>query len=400
MDGSFYQKLKDMKMKNNILILIVLSILAFACDEEPIGQQPIDPEAPAPVTDVKVENTPGGAIITYSVPEDEDLLYVKALYSRKENEISEAKSSMYSAELVIEGYGDTNEHEVTLIAVDRSRNESQPVRTKIKPLTPSVLNIASTLALSEDFGGVTATWTNEERAEIVVVLLKEDDNKDYIEEKIAYTTFVEGKMSLRGLDTIPGNFGVYIQDRWENKSEVLYSTITPLYETQFDNTKFKELSLPGDFGSAWGWTMPRLWDGNLNSGFHTANGTGVWPHWFTFDLGQMGKISRVIKYQRKGFEYANGSIKDWEVWGAAELDPTGNWDSWIKLIDCKGIKPSGLPIGQTTGEDLEWAHAGEEFIGDPSNPPVRYIRIKVTENWSGSDFLHCMEMHFYGDNRY
>lgn len=389
-----------MKMNKNILALFILAIIAFACEEEPVGQQPLDAEAPGSISNVKVENTPGGAIITYDLPADEDLLYVKCVYSRTEDETNEAKSSMYSAELVIEGFGDTNEHQVTLIAVDRSRNESEPVTTTIKPLPPPVLTIGETLMLEADFGGVTANWENSDQAEIVVVLLKEDENEEYIEEKIAYTTLIEGKMSLRGLDTIPGNFGVYVQDRWENKSEIVYATVTPLYETQFDPARFKELSLPGDFGSAWGWVMPRLWDGDINTGFHTENGTGIWPHFFTFDMGQTGKISRVIKYQRRGYEYTNGSLRNWEVWGAAELDPSGSWDSWTKLIDCKGIKPSGLPLGQTTAEDLEWAHAGEEFPGDLSNPPVRYIRIKVTENWSGTDFLHCMEMHFFGDNRY
>lgn len=42
---------------------------------------------------------------------------------------------------------------------------------------------------------------------------------------------------------------------------------------------------------------------------------------------------------------------------------------------------------------------GEEFLNSPENPRVRYIRILVTENWSGGDFLHISEIEVFGDNR-
>ena len=76
-------------------MLIILGFIAFACNEEPIGQQPIDNVPPGPISNVKVENTPGGAILTYSLPQDEDLLYVKAVYSLKDGVMSEARSSLY-----------------------------------------------------------------------------------------------------------------------------------------------------------------------------------------------------------------------------------------------------------------------------------------------------------------
>jgi len=382
-------------------MLIVLVVVAFGCKQEPIGQQPIDNIPPGPVSNVKVENTPGGAIFTFTLPTDEDLLYVKAVYSLREGVMSEARSSLYKDTLKIEGFGDTTERQVKLIAVDRSRNESPAVISTVTPLEPPVTTIGKTLNLIADFGGVHSYWTNLTRAEVSVVILKEDKNKEDVPIQTFYSTMVNGESAQRGMDTIPAKFGIFVQDRWENRSEIKYFTLTPIFETKFDRLKFKEVDLPNDESSAWGWVMSNMWDGIIgDQGFHTAQGTGRWPHSFTIDLGVTGKISRLIEFQRQGgWEYQHGNVKKMEVWGCTILDPTGNWASWTKLMNCVSIKPSGLPLGQISAEDKAWADSGEEFINSPLNPRVRYIRIKVTENWSGGDFLHISELQFYGNNR-
>lgn len=388
-------------MKNQILIMLFLGFIIFSCEEEPIGQIPLDNVPPGPVSNVQVENISGGAILTYTLPEDEDLLYVKGVYSLKEGMESEVKSSLYTDTLKIRGFGDTSPREVRLYAVDRSKNTSESVTVTVEPLTPPVLKIGETLKLVADFGGVAAYWENPERAEISVAILKKDENDEYVPLETFYSSMKEGTGAARGMDTLQGYFGIYVQDRWENQSEIKYDTLTPLFETQFDRLKFSNAHLPGDMPSAWGWVEQNLWDGNPNSGFHTANGSGVWPQSITIDLGQTGKISRVKVWQRPDtWLYQHGNVKHFEVWGAAELDASGSWDSWTMLMDCQGIKPSGLPLGEFSAEDQAWAMAGEEFINSPENPPVRYIRLKVLETWSGGDFFHMMEIEVYGDNRY
>jgi hypothetical protein len=389
-------------MKQNLILLIVLlGIITFACKEEPIGQQPTDNVPPGAVTNVKVQNIPGGAILTYKVPTDEDLLYVTAAYTRKDGVVSEARASMYTDTLKVVGFGDTQPREVSLVAVDRSRNKSAAVNVTINPLVPDVNTIGKTLNMVADFGGVHAYWTNQNRAEISVVVLKEDKNKEYVPIETFYSTMVDGEGAKRGMDTIPGNFAVYVQDRWENRSETVKFTLKPIYETKFDRLKFREVVLPNDEKTAWGWVMPRVWDNIIgDQGFHTGNGTGRWPHAFTIDLGITGKLSRVIEWQRQGSYYYNhGNMKVFEIYGCQVLDPTGNWASWTKLMTCNSIKPSGLPLGQVSAEDKAWANAGEEFINSPMNPKVRYIRIKCLQTWSNGDFLHVSELQFYGDNR-
>ncbi len=388
-------------MKNSFILLFVFGIFMSACSDEPIGQQPNESVPPGPISNVKVDNTPGGAILTYTLPTDEDLLYVKAVYSLKDGVMSESRASLYSDTLKVAGFGDTLPREVTLIAVDRSRNESVPVKATINPLVPSVTTIATTMSLVSDFGGVHAFWTNPTRAEVSVVILKEDNNKEFVPIQTFYSTMAAGDGAKRGMDTIPAKFGIYIQDRWSNRSEIKYFTLTPIYETKFDRTKFRAVSLPGDEPSAWGWVLTNAWDGTIgDQGYHTGNGTGRWPHAFTIDLGVTGKVSRLIEFQRQGsWIYMHGNLKKFEVYGSATLDASGSWGSWTLLMTCNSIKPSGLPTGQVSAEDKTWAAAGEEFLNLPTNPKVRYIRIKALQSWSDGDFLHLSELQFFGDNR-
>jgi hypothetical protein len=388
-------------MKHTIfLFAIALAVFLYSCDEEPIGQEPVDSVAPGVVSEVKVENTPGGAILTYKLPGDEDLLYVKAEYVLKEGVKSEVKASLYTDTLKIEGFGSTEARKVYLYAVDRSKNESDPVETTIQPMEPPVATIGNTLRMIKDFGGVHLYWDNPDKAEISVVVTVKDHNQEYVPIDVFYSSMINGDAASRGLDTIPYDFGFFVQDRWNNQSEVKYETITPLFEKQFDRLNFKPVELPNDEPAGYGWVLQNMWDGIIgDQGFHTVS-HGVWPQSITIDLGVTGKISRIKEYQRQGdWIYRHGNLKHFEVWGAAELDPSGNWDSWTRLMDCYSVKPSGLPLGQYSAEDVTWAASGEEFLNSPENPPVRYIRIFALENWSGGDFFHMSELEVFGDFR-
>jgi hypothetical protein len=393
-----------MKLKYLIISILMTFVAGFySCKEEPVGQQPVDSEAPGTVSDVKVKNTPGGAILTYTLPGDEDLLYVKAVYSRKSGEISESRSSLYTDTLKVEGFGDMQEREVKLIAVDRSRNESPAVSVKINPLEPVVTTIGKSLNLIADFGGVHAYWDNPTRAEVSVTVLLEDSNQEYVPLETFYSSMIDGQGTVRGMDTISAKFGIFVRDYWGNTSEVKYYEYTPIYETLFDRLKFRDASLPNDgphYGG--GWVLPNIWNGikGADEGYSSGGGSGIWPQSITVDLGVTGQISRVRLYQRMGsYTFAEGNPRLFEVWGCENLDISGSWDSWTKLMDCESIKPSGLALGQNSNEDETVAREGEDFVNSPSNPKVRYIRLKVLRTWAGGDNFQICEIEVFGDNR-
>lgn len=384
-------------MKKNIFLFLCTVLFFIACSEEKRPDIILNTVPPKPVTDVQVTNIPGGAILKYKLPDDEDLLYIKAIYSLKSGIKSEVRASLYSDTLKIQGFGNEDEHEVEILAVDRSKNESTPVKVKINPLEAPVNSIGKTLRLITDFGGVHAFWENPERAEISIVLEKEDNNKELVPIDVFYSTVIEGDGASRGMDTIPANFRVYVQDRWENKSSVLDTTLTPLYEIQFDRSKFRAMTVEGDEPAAWGWVLQNLFDGNTGTGFHTAQGGGRWPQWVTFDMGVKGQISRIKVWQRQDdWQFRHGNLKHFEIWGTNDAQHLDDWSVWTRMIDCVSIKPSGLPAGTLSDEDKAKVAAGEEFVCLPSMPQVRYLRLKALENWAGGDFFHIMELQVFG----
>lgn len=392
-------------MKNRIISsVIALGFVVLSCSESPIGQQPTDATPPGPVSDVVVENIPGGAILKYTLPEDEDLLCVKALYHLK-NGLAEAKSSLYNDTLKVLGFGDTEPREVTIITVDRSRNESVPVKVIVTPEEAPVVSIGKTLDLIQDFGGVQGQWKNPNRDEVTIHILRQDEYEDYQPLETFYTTVEKGKGATRGLDTIPANFGIYAKDRWGNVSPTIYKKLTPLYETSFDKSKWRDAKLSNDIGEGVGWGVGRIWDNiygkGQDNGFSSPGGTGIWPQSITIDLGVLGKISRVQLFQRgDAYIFGEGNLKSFEVYGAAKYDATGNWDSWSLLGTFESIKPSGLPLGQHSTEDDNVAlYAGEDFIMPLDIPAVRWIRIKVLKTWAGGDNFQIGELFVFGDNR-
>jgi hypothetical protein len=329
---------------------------------------------------------------------------VKALYTRNGIAV-ETKASIYADSLLIEGFGDTQPQEVKLIAVDYSRNESAPVKQIITPLEPPIFHIGESLDLLPNYGGVNVYWENINRHNIAVVLLVKDHNDEYIPAETFYSA-TTGAGGMYNLDTIPYDFGVYARDRWGNTTPTKLFTLTPLYETIFDRMLFRDAHLPNDIGWSvnYTWGVEQMWNGIVanNSGYSSATGSGGLPHIVTIDLGVTAKVSRVRVYQRCGnnYEFAEGNVRNFEIFGCqAPIDMSGNWDSWTSLGVFESVKPSGLPFGQNTAEDIERARTGEDFFFSPSNPPVRYIRISVSRTWAGGDNFQICELEFFGDNR-
>ena len=415
-------------MKSSCLFCLLISvinifmlILFHACNEEPIGMQPMDSTPPGPVSDVTWKPIPGGAVFKYTLPDDEDLLYVKAVYYLTGDVERETIASLYADSLVIVGFGDTNEHLVNLIAVDRSRNESTPYPETIKPDTPDVLSIAETLELEPDFGGVRASWNNPNRAEVSINVLFKDHNDEFVPLESFYTSRLDGEGYVRGMDTISADFIVYVQDKWNNKSLEKKYTHKPLYETLFDRQKFSRTARTHDAVEFPGYYMSLMWDGRYTEDycFSTQDGRPeTWPHAATMDMGITGKISRIRLYQRingvQAWIFDIGNVRKFRVYGSANLadlevdilaeEWSEKWEEAFKdvplLMDCEYIKPSGLPRGQLSDEDVFVAYNGMDFTCPPGKPPVRYLRFVVTEVWSGGTNFQIGEIEIFGDNRY
>ena len=93
-------------MKRHIFNTFILGFAIASCTDPFMGQTATDHVAPGPIKNAKVINLEGSALITYDLPEDEDLLYIKATYQRNKDVIAQNKASVYTDTLTIVGLGD------------------------------------------------------------------------------------------------------------------------------------------------------------------------------------------------------------------------------------------------------------------------------------------------------
>src|SRR3546814_8332243 len=87
---------------------------------------------PVKVSNVEVENLPGGAKISYTLPTSENILYIKAIYEIRDGVEQEVKSSYYNRSLLIEGFPDTQEYDVKLYTVSHGEVESEPLTVQVR----------------------------------------------------------------------------------------------------------------------------------------------------------------------------------------------------------------------------------------------------------------------------
>jgi hypothetical protein len=397
----------------NFLILGYFALLS-SCEEDVRGPLTKDPNPPGLVSEVTVTNLPGGARISYAVPDDEDALLVEASYTLDNGKQVTAKSSVFKNFVIVEGLRKVRPQDVELVSVDRSNNRSEPVRVSITPETAPVDKLFASFELVEDFGGVRLKYNNADKipAELLLYAADEDGNLIYRQ-----STFIaDGQRShhtFRGFDPVATRFGAAAIDRWDNVTEIFEAERTPLNEVILELENFKDVFLTGDEKDAFGWTKSNLWNGSIDgSGFHTAQGLpgAIVPpytegnHMFTVDLGVVAKLSRFKFWQRQGDGgccgvYSHGNPRYFEVWGIAEIpaDNGASLEGWTRLVENgEVVKPSGAPIGSNSAEDLAQAASGEEFEFPIDAPPIRYVRFVNIESWSTGKFMHIMELNFWG----
>ncbi|HEX5552925.1 MAG TPA: DUF5000 domain-containing lipoprotein [Chitinophagaceae bacterium] len=391
-------------MKKLLCFIAVLISVAcwYGCKKETNAY--IDAKAPAPmqVSGLKVVNTPGGAIITYKIPQDPNLSYVKAEYEIQPGVFREAKSSYYTDTLAIVGYGDTQVHEVKIYSVGKNAKQSTPVSINVQPLTPPVNSVFTTLTLTTTFGGVFITFQDSTQADLAITVIMDSTGLGtWAPVTTYYTAQLAGSFAARGLDTIRKKFGVYIRDHWNNISDTLFETLSPLYEQLIPKNLFKVYPLLNDSWKSLNgnYKIQNLWNDIVNGHediFATADYNKL-PQWFTIDLGENVVLSRMKLFQRLPYPFNAVWVKEFEIWGSNQPDPDGSWDSWQLLGGPFPFrKPSGKPGFDYTADDLDYVAQGEDFIFPAGIPAVRYLRFKLLDTYGGVGKYQFGELTFWG----
>jgi hypothetical protein len=187
-----------------------------------------DKTAPGPVDKVTWDPTPGGVVFHYTLPTDEDLMCVKAVYTDDNGKLWEVRASWYAESLTITGFGNTEPKSIKLIAVDNSNNESVPVEWIVTPGEPNIFAIAESVEILPYFGGVQFLWDNPTRKDIAVEMYIKDFTNTYVPCDVFYSNAERGSgINFSGLESVPTDFAIYVRDRWGNKSPVKYFRETP-----------------------------------------------------------------------------------------------------------------------------------------------------------------------------
>lgn len=392
-------------------MLLLVSIFLGSCKEEGrIDFIDDTTSSPGQVTNVTVENRPGGAVLKYTLPVDKNLLYVRAEYEIQPGVIRETKSSYFKDSLVLSGFGSPDTYDVKLYSVGKNEKESAPYIVQIQPMTAPVQ--LTTKTFRDAFGGVAIDFENPEEANLAIVLMADTGNLGYMSELITYyTASPKGTFTYRGvdgLDPVEQEFAVYIRDRWGNLSDTLTANVTPWFEEFIPKSTWNPYALPGDIPPInSGYPVTRIWDENYDAdGFHGVE-TQMLPHNITWDLGRTVKLSRLKYWPRKheADRWNRAHAKVFEIWGSVSPNPTGELDdSWIPLGRFESLKPSG-PGPQVTQEDIAFAEEGIEFEFAVSDfapepfTPVRYIRFRTISTYANVAFstVHILELSFWGE---
>ncbi len=410
-------------MNTKCFFIAILFVVAMACSEKELVPISKGLGKPGVVSNVKVSAISGGANISYTLPDQEDILGVKAVYELQNGQTREVFSSFYQTNLTVKGYNDIKPHSVKLYAFNRAQELSDPVEITFTPLKSALEKVIESFSFIADFGGVKFMWKNEDKESLDFEFLGENTNGKLSSIKIIASEVKDASDFLRGFDTTPHRFAAIVSDRWGNVSDTLFPVqklITPLFEEQLDYKKIEilnnnqipstaALTYPFENDVRWdytGWASGNsaysMFDGNKNTWSHTYNGT-VPGAAFTVDLHCVMKLSRLHTIQRDynytARVYNQGNIDDFEVWGALQKPVMdGKWAEagWIKLGTYKTIKPSGTPLGTVTDEDLSVAANGHDFPFDIGLTSVRYIRLKVNHTFGSVSNCYFAEVSFFG----
>jgi hypothetical protein len=382
--------------------VLLTAILFFSCaEEERITYYNPDAPAPAaldPVT-VSVKNLPGKSVVKYQTPDDENLLYVKAVYESAPGVIREAKASVFIDTLLLEGFNAAGDYPVELVCVGKNEKPSDAISITVSPLTPPVIEAFPSLSLNAVFGGVSGSYQNLYDSELKVSLLADTTGTGNYELLRSFVSNgLRPEFMYLGMESKETRFAAYLQDRWGNRSDMFYDTLTPMFEREIDKETWEwySPSLPSDCqtyaeGNSVLYGTSNMWDNENPMDWKSGTvGYGILPFTTTIKLGARVTLSHITLYAARMWPmaYSGQAPKVFEVYGSDRDYPGddlfgGDWNLLGQFI-------STIPSGNATPTQADKDHAVDdgdvyfflptETIPDPYLP-TRFVRIRFIETW-------------------
>ena len=388
--------------------LLFLTILIFAinsCSKQDDG----DTTPPSVLTVDSVIPTNGGGIISYTLPNDDDILYVSAEYTNSNGVDVSRASSSYNNSIEIDGLNQTTALTITLYVVDENYNQSAPIYVELVPLESFIYLVQESIEVNTDLGGFRITWENIQSKTVYVFVHINNGIEEEI--RILSSNNSSESIAVRGLPSEEITISTRIEDFDENSTTLEEKgTLTPLFEQVIDKSTWTLVASQSVNGNAWEGASVNFWDDvidttNNNSDnsyfmiWRDLNGGSLnWPLDLVIDLNKNVKVTRFTVWQRAywyngpsdiPYYFQEENMKSFTIYASNDAQV---WEE-LGQFDIGDPRDSEGNIPQSA---LDSAANGHEFELDEVSESFRYLKFSVTSNYGSEAYVNGSEITMYG----
>ncbi len=373
------------RMGNQLLIFCLVFFNIFCNNQDDSGLHPDSvgyqkDTVVGLVSNIKVRNAPGKAIIKFTPP-DSGALYVKAVYRLSNGEQRSVIANLYEDSLVLEGFSDTKKHEIKVYSINRSGVISSPQIVVVQPEAAPLNRVFNSLKVDNYFGGYRLTAENVFEDVIGIIVIQKGGSGSYTNEgdKSVYSSQDSIVSVVNDLD--PANtyqFGFYVIDQYGNTSDTMFKEINPIKESQIDRSSWNIVDVD-DVQSGYGGEglVAHLIDGDPNTYWLTTWEFPVpHPHYVAIDMEEEQLISGFKIVARR--DQLKGNPKNVTFMLSNDGE---HWEFKESFV---------LPFNNSDGDLLETT----VHLSNAVN--ARYFKFVVDKSVENTDFTHVSEVYALG----
>ncbi len=418
-------------MKTKYILYILTIAFLFSCTED--GRFAISEGSNTPPDPPKLINyrpLPGGVMLFYEIPENEDMLTVDAELIAANGKRVWFSASYFVDSLAVYGFAEAKEYEFQLYATNRAGIRSIAVPVKVTPLESALPQVTANIKVKPAVRSFLLDWENElmQMLNVFVDFSYTRNGTTQSFTRVFSSGKPEERQFILDIDidpNVPVHVKVWVEDLYGNKSEVMdKGQIFVIQDESLDDTKPGwSFPLPGTMmdgatmanGSNVEGRMHFLNDGvidhaNITNFIHT-NSTTPWD--IFIDLGDYYELTRIVTWQRRfhgppsagdpgldnlGALYDNTeNVGRYAMWRWDE--ETGKWEflSEYKIPNLRAMGLGTLEIVMKHSRDGDQAY----ILPDPGfTKPTRWFRYQALNcfatNYTGTAAQCLSEISFFG----
>ncbi len=387
-----------------ITFSILFVTLIFSCSKN----ENVDTTPPGILSDISVVPTNGGGIISYSLPSDNDISYVRAEYTNSQGEDVFRVSSRYNNSIEINGLNQTTPIQIRLYVVDENENVSEEVEIEFTPLESFIYLVQQSIEISPDLGGVKITWENIASKTVFVYVHILNGTNETI--RILSSDNAQESLFIRGLDAVEMTFSTKVEDFDGNITDLqVVGNYTPLFEEKIEKNTWTLIASQSMNGNAYEGRTVNFWDDIVdtvetdsdNSYFiatrENNGGSLNFPLDIVIDLNKNVKIKRFKIWQRAywyqgggvTYHYQEENLKSFNLYASNDAQ---SWDL-LGEFDIGDPRDSAGNIPATAFQE---AIDGHDFTLDNTSEQFRYLKFSITSNYGSTIITVGSEITLYG----